>query len=68
MRMQLPRLLVRQSKERKREVETINKGNEDPASYLKVSNDFRSSVGTIKSVGLEDHNKKGEAEARRGRW
>ena len=36
---------------------------------LAMGSDFRFSVGTVKSVGLEDHNKKGRAarygEARR---
>ena len=61
-------LLVRQSKEKKERQKQQTK-RKRIMLILAMGSDFRCSVGTVKSVGLEDHNKKGRAarygEARR---
>jgi hypothetical protein len=62
-------LLVRQSKEKKERQKQQTKRKRIMLLILAMGSDFRCSVGTVKSVGLEDHNKKGRAarygEARR---
>ena len=62
-------LLVRQSKEKKERQKQQTKRKRIMLLILAMGSDFRCSVGTVKSVGLEDHSKKGRAaqygEARR---
>ena len=52
-------LLVRQSKEKKERQKQQTKRKRIMLLILAMGSDFRCSVGTVKSVGLEDHNKKG---------
>ncbi len=63
-------LLAHSLAERKEgKAETTNKTKEIMLLILAMGSDFRCSVDTVKSVGLEDHKKKGRAarygEARR---
>jgi hypothetical protein len=54
-------LLVRQSKEKKERQKQQTKRKRIMLLIFAMGSDFRCSVGTVKSVGLEDHNKKGRA-------
>ena len=54
-------LLIRQSKEKKERQKQQTKRKRIMLLILAMGSDFRCSVGTVKSVGLEDHNKKGRA-------
>ncbi len=53
--------LIRQSKEKKERQKEQTKKKWTVLLILAMGSDFRCSVGTVKSVGLEDHNKKGRA-------
>ena len=54
-------LLVRQSKEKKERQKQKTKRKWIMLLILAMGSDFRCSVGTVTSVALEDHNKKGRA-------